>query len=227
MSVTAIIVAGGMGKRLGQPIPKAFVPLADKEIFRYSLELFDEMSLFDKIVLVVPQEALDSSQEKIAALNLKTSCEVVVGGAERWESVKNGVIASEANLVMIHDAARPFVTTKVVTDLLENIGDEAGIITANPVVDTVREFEGEYCGRTVDRSKMVAVGTPQLFDRSLLTACFEKISTMESLPTDEAMLLEEFGHKVLFAYGNRLNFKVTTPEDLEIAEALLAQRGEI
>jgi 2-C-methyl-D-erythritol 4-phosphate cytidylyltransferase len=223
MKTSIVIVAGGMGRRLGKSIPKAFVPIANKETFVYSLELFDRMNQFHSIVLVVPEMAVLETKDKIDKMSLETPVVVIAGGAERWESVFKGVnAATDADQVMIHDAARPFVTEIVVLDLLQKIGDSAGVITATPVIDTIRYFDEDRCGTTVDRSKMIAVGTPQLFNRTVLQECFAKIETMESIPTDEAMLLEKCGERVLFSYGDRLNFKVTTPEDLEIAEALLA-----
>lgn len=227
MTSSVVIVAGGMGKRLGKPIPKAFVPLAGKEMFRYSLELFDSMKLFTNIILVVPADAVAASEEKINALNLTTNVKVVPGGAERWNSVENGVIAAgDVDIVAIHDAARPFITKEVVADLLSVAETCDGVITANPVVDTVREFSSDICGTTVDRSKLIAVGTPQLFKRTLLLECFQKASEMDIIPTDEAMLLEQFGKEVKFSYGDPLNFKVTTPSDITIAEAILSMRGE-
>jgi len=214
-----------MGKRLGKPIPKAFVPIAGKEMFRYSLELFDSMNKFQSIILVVPAEAVKETEDKISALNLTTSCEVIAGGEERWNSVENGVrAAGDVDVVAIHDAARPFVTTAVVDTLLESIKTCTGVITANPVVDTVREFNDELCGATVDRSTLIAVGTPQVFKRDTLLNCFNRIECLESIPTDEAMLLEAFGERVKFVYGDPLNFKVTAPSDMILAEAILSLR---
>ena len=222
MSIAAVIVAGGMGKRLGQPIPKAFVPLNNKELFSYALDVFDASRLFDTIVVVIPAEAEESTIEKMQNYHLTTPWKVVVGGAERWNSVKNGVDACGCKRVLIHDAARPFVTRKVIDDLLENQKEAPGIITATPVIDTVRHFENESCRETVDRSTMIAVGTPQLFDTAILQECFTAGESMTTLPTDEAMLLQECGKEVKFYWGDRLNFKVTTPEDMLMAEALIA-----
>ncbi len=227
MKCTAIIVAGGMGSRLGKSIPKAFVPLAGKELFRYSLELFDKMHIFGEIVIVVPAEAVEQTSKLLATLNLETTCSAIAGGKERWNSVKNGVDQAEGNLLFIHDAARPFLTDEVVTDLYNQIGDEDGIITANPVVDTVRTFNGEYCGETVDRSTLIAVGTPQVFLKTVLVECYDKAEQMHITPTDEAMLLEVCGKKVKFSYGDPANFKVTTPADFEIAEALVSKRENL
>ncbi len=227
MKYSAVIVAGGMGKRLGKPMPKAFVPLAGKELFRYSLELFDKMNKFDSIILVVPAEAVAETEAKVISLNLTTVVRIVAGGAERWNSVENGVrAAGDVDVVAIHDAARPFLTEKLVEELLIASENCDGVITANPVVDTVREFSGEFCGTTVDRSKLIAVGTPQLFKTSVLLDCFEKATDLETIPTDEAMLLEAFGKKVEFRYGDPLNFKVTAPSDMIIAEAII-KAGEL
>lgn len=223
MNCTAIIVAGGMGSRLGRSIPKAFVPLGGKELFRYSLEIFDASNLFSEIIIVVPVEAVEESNALIRRLNCTTPTVAIGGGVERWNSVKNGVDRASTDLVLIHDAARPFVTESIIKELLRDLGNDAGIITANPVVDTVRTFDGDYCGTTVDRSTLIAVGTPQLFVASKLHECYEKAHTLSVLPTDEAMLLEAFGEKVKFSYGAPKNFKVTTPSDFEIAEALVTQ----
>ncbi len=225
MSCSVVIVAGGMGKRLGKPIPKAFVPIAGKEMFRYSLELFDSMNRFKSIVLVVPAEAVEATEDKLSALNLQTNCVVIAGGEERWNSVENGVrAAGDVDVVAIHDAARPFVTEAVVETLLKSIESCTGVITANPVVDTVREFSGDLCGATVDRSTLIAVGTPQVFQKDVLLNCFNRIECLDSIPTDEAMLLEAFGERVKFVYGDPLNFKVTAPSDMVLADAILSLR---
>ncbi len=225
MKQSAVIVAGGMGKRLGKPIPKAFVEIANKEMFRYSLELFDSMGCFESIVLVVPAEAVEETKEKVIHGSYTTNVIVVEGGEERWNSVENGVIASgNVDLVAIHDAARPFVTEAVVNGLLEEAATYAGIITANPVVDTVREFHGHICGKTIDRSKLIAVGTPQVFNRATLLECFDTARHSGIIPTDEAMLLESCGKKVHFIYGDPLNFKVTAPSDMILAEAIVKLR---
>lgn len=223
MKCSAVIVAGGMGTRLGNTIPKAFVPLAGKELFRYSLEVFVASEYFSEVIIVVPQEAVEDTNNLLMELSLSLPCHAIAGGKERWNSVQNGVAEASGDIVFIHDAARPFLTENIIKDLLDNMGDEAGIITANPVVDTVRTFNGTYCGTTVDRSTLIAVGTPQVFRVAALDECYAKADTLSALPTDEAMLLEAFGKKVKFSYGDPLNFKVTTPSDFRIAEALVAQ----
>ncbi|MCL2845286.1 MAG: 2-C-methyl-D-erythritol 4-phosphate cytidylyltransferase [Chitinivibrionia bacterium] len=225
MSVSAVIVAGGMGKRLGKEIPKAFVLVGDKEIFLYSALVFDKMRAINEIIIVVPEQAIEEVKQKTS--NFSKKIIVVGGGCERHNSVENGVKAASGKRVLIHDAARPFITLGLVSELLERCKDPkiCGVISANPVVDTVRKFDNEICGETINRDELIAVGTPQIFDKKLLLECFEKIDDLDKIPTDEAMLVQNFGHKVAWVKGSKLNFKITSPEDLVLAEAIIGMRG--
>jgi 2-C-methyl-D-erythritol 4-phosphate cytidylyltransferase len=220
-SSSAIIVAGGMGKRLGKEIPKAFVPIGDKELFMYSAEVFDEMRIFSEIIIVVPETAIRETQEKTKHFSTKTI--VVAGGKERHNSVENGVNSASGEMVLIHDAARPFITKDLVRDLIENYENSnfSGVISANPVVDTIRKFSENLCGETINRDELIAVGTPQIFDKKILLNCFSKIGELDKIPTDEAMLAQNFGYKVGWLKGSKLNFKLTTPEDIILAEAIV------
>jgi 2-C-methyl-D-erythritol 4-phosphate cytidylyltransferase len=226
MSISAVIVAGGMGKRLGKEIPKAFVPIYQKELFLYSAQVFDKMRVFNEIIIVVPDGAITQTQEKTA--DFATKVVVVQGGKERHNSVENGVKKASGGVVLIHDAARPFITKELVAALIQNYenGGLPAAICANPVVDTVRKFDGSVCGQTINRSELIAVGTPQIFDKEILLNCFAQIEKLDELPTDEAMLMQKFGHKVGWINSSRMNFKVTTPEDIILAEAV-AKNGEI
>lgn len=226
MKNAVVIVAGGMGTRLGKNMPKAYVPLGGQELFTHSLQTFDTMGIFSEAVIVVPGGYEEETLLICERLGISLPVKTVPGGAERWQSVANGANAADAELLFIHDAARPFVTTEVVENLISQRGDAEGIITANPVVDTVRKFQGDTCGETVDRSTLIAVGTPQVFLKSSLLYCYDHIKELDAIPTDEAMLLEKFDKPVKFAYGTPLNFKVTTPSDFTIAEALLKARGK-
>jgi len=225
MSVSAIIVAGGTGKRLGKEIPKAFVPIAAKEIFLYSAQVFDEMHIFSEIIIVVPQTAIEETIRKTSGFSTKTI--VVEGGKERHNSVENGLKYASGKKALIHDAARPFIDKKLVAGLLERAEDEriCGVISANKIVDTVRKYDGELCGQTVNRDELIAVGTPQIFEKEILLECFAKMADSEKIPTDEAMLVQSFGHKVVWVDGSKLNFKITTPQDLILADAIVKIRN--
>lgn len=220
-AVSAIIVAGGMGKRLGKEIPKAFVPIGEKELFMYSAEVFDEMEMFNEIIIVVPETAISETRQKTK--NFSTKVIVVAGGKERHNSVENGINSASGEIVLIHDAARPFITKELVEELIENYNnsDFSGVISANPVVDTIRKFSGNLCGKTINRDELIAVGTPQVFDKKILLDSFSKIEISDDIPTDEAMLVQNFGYEVGWVKGSKLNFKVTTPEDIILAEAVI------
>ncbi|MBN1307266.1 MAG: 2-C-methyl-D-erythritol 4-phosphate cytidylyltransferase [Chitinispirillaceae bacterium] len=213
----AVIVAAGSGTRLGVTIPKAFVPLGGKPLLAHSLETFIAYPEIDRIVLVVPAGLVDRAVDTFA----DDKVAVVAGGAERWESVRNGCLASDAPWVLVHDAARPFVTASVIDALLVMRNRFDCAFTATPVVDTIRTFTGDTAGKTVDRSKLVRVGTPQLFRSSLLPKCFDLAATLPSPPTDEVFLMQQIGIPAGIARGDPKNFKITTKEDLEIAEGML------
>lgn len=224
----AVIAAGGMGKRLGREEPKALIQLAGKPLFVYSLEVFDQHPSVSEIVLVVPEDSVDKTKDIINNLNTSKSINVVKGGVERWQSVQNGVLATDESLewIMTHDAARPFVTKEVIDSLLKKRSLYKCAITATPVEDTIRRFENDRCIATIDRSILIRVGTPQLFHRESLLEAFVHAESMAPPPTDEAMLMEKNGIETGFAWGNPMNFKITTQSDLDLAEAILLQQGK-
>jgi 2-C-methyl-D-erythritol 4-phosphate cytidylyltransferase len=153
---------------------------------------------------------------------LKNNITVTAGGDERWKSVQNGVLSSNGDWVLIHDAARPFLTHEVIDSLLDKREQFDCVITATPEVDTIRTIaDNERCGMTIDRSKLLRVGTPQLFRRNTLMSSFDQIKNMAAPPTDEAALFESLGMEIGYSWGDPLNFKITTKTDLEIAAAII------
>ncbi len=225
-SISAVIVAGGMGKRLGEPIPKAFVPLGGLPLFIHGMKVLDSHPSIDEIIIAVPETAIEETKSIIDENRISTSSKVVSGGKERWNSVENGTkaVSSTAQWILIHDAARPFVTEKVIDSLLEETNNFDALITATPVVDTIRTFKGNKCTGTVDRSTLMRVGTPQMFKRDILTKALKEATQWDTIPTDEAMLMEKCGITVGFSWGDPMNFKVTTPADMEIAHAIIINR---
>lgn len=223
----AVVVAAGAGSRLGGDIPKGFVPLGDNPLFVHSLRVLAKHPLVGPTVLVVPGAWLDRARGICAELTLAAT--VVEGGAVRWISARNGVRAcpDSCRRVLIHDAARPFVTPAVIDRLLAMGKKYPCAFTATPEVDTVRRVDGDRAGETVDRSSLVRVGTPQLFDRAMLLEAFAHAEGLERPPTDEVMLMQRHGCTVGVARGDPLNFKLTTREDFNIAEAILKQHPEM
>jgi 2-C-methyl-D-erythritol 4-phosphate cytidylyltransferase len=219
-SADVIIVAAGSGNRLGASIPKAFVPLCGKPMLSFAFDIFRSHPAIGKVIIVVPS----SMAAVVQRMFPHNDVAVTIGGKERWESVSNGLKESDAQWVLVHDAARPFVTHKIIDDVLALRSSFECGITATPEVDTIRTFIGNQATATVDRSTLIRVGTPQLFKRELLLDYIGSALTLDQAPTDEAMLFQAHGKPVGFSWGDPKNFKITTPEDLEIAEALCAKK---
>lgn len=223
--IAGIIVAAGEGKRLGSPIPKAFVPLAGIPMFLYSVAEFCAHPSIDSVVVVVSGSFMDEAVRLISTVNCSKPVTVERGGDHRWQSVHNGILSVHSEWVLIHDAARPFVDAGIVDSLLDKRESYTCVVTGTPAVDTMRTFDGDRCTATIDRTKLVRIGTPQLFSRQALLDAFARIPTSEEPPTDEAVLMEQCGIDVGLAWGNSMNFKITTRQDLEIAEAIIRFRN--
>jgi 2-C-methyl-D-erythritol 4-phosphate cytidylyltransferase len=221
--IDAVIVAAGSGTRLGPDIPKAFVSLAGKPLFLHSLERLDTHKSIYCIALVTPPDMLHEAEKYLTADRYAGKVRIVPGGKERWQSVQSGVNACASEWVLVHDAARPFISQAVIDSVLEKMAVFDAVITVTPEVDTVRHFKDDRALETVDRNTLVRVGTPQLFRTAVLKKAFLAAERMVPPPTDEAMLMETQGIPVGIAWGDPLNFKITTQSDLMLAEALCAR----
>jgi 2-C-methyl-D-erythritol 4-phosphate cytidylyltransferase len=220
--IDAVIVAAGSGTRLGADIPKAFVSLAGKPLFLHSLERLATHNSIKSIVLVAPPDMLHEAEKIVSINHFAKKVSSVPGGKERWQSVQSGVNACASEWVLVHDAARPFISQAVIDSVLEKMAGFNAVITVTSEVDTVRHFKGDRALETVDRSTLVRVGTPQLFRTAMLKKAFLAAERMVPPPTDEAILMEAMGIPVGIAWGDPLNFKITTQRDLVLAEALYA-----
>ena len=222
-TIDAVIVGAGSGTRLGHSTPKAFVELCGNPLLYYSLTTYCSHRSINRIILVVSSSMIETAEYFVNEnVEFVKKTVIAAGGDERWESVRNGCSLSDSEWVLIHDAARPFVTAEVIDSVLEKRADFDCVITATPEVDTIRAIEsGNRCGATLDRSKLMRVGTPQLFRREPLMSSFGQIQNMAAPPTDEAALFENLGLAVGYSWGDPLNFKITTKADLKIARALL------
>jgi 2-C-methyl-D-erythritol 4-phosphate cytidylyltransferase len=222
---SAIIVAAGSGTRLKASTPKAFINLGGQPLVTHSLACFDTHPAVGEIILVVHPHMIDECRHIVLKYSYVKPVTIVHGGEQRWQSARNGIDACSAgsDWVMIHDAARPFVSHPVIDALWATRQQYRCAVTATPVVDTIRRVEENRSVETIDRSKLVRVGTPQLFHRQSLIDAFRRNEQAAASITDEAMLMERSGIAVGIAPGDPLNFKITTPEDLAIAEALLAK----
>jgi 2-C-methyl-D-erythritol 4-phosphate cytidylyltransferase len=229
----AVLPAGGIGKRMGGAIPKQLMLLKGKPVYFYCLETFLNMDEISQVVLAVPadwkshfeKDILENSGWPAEILNKLT---IVVGGSERWQSVRNGVNAldSQAEYVLVHDVARPFVSKEIVQDVCRTLVEKGSCLVAKPAVDTIKIAEDGKVEKTIDRKKVWMAQTPQAASIALLKKLYDRIDKepLNFTPTDEASILEFFGEQVYIVQGNAMNDKLTTPEDFEIFSARLAAK---
>lgn len=219
-----VIVAGGKGKRMGEPISKQFLLLDDKPILYYTLKVFDNCNSIDDIILVISKEDIDYFNNNIKnTFTFKKLKAVVEGGKERQDSVYNGLKScKECDIVLIHDGARPFVEEDMIIKGIETSkrygASACGVIPKDTI--KVREVNG-FSESTLDRNTLIAVQTPQCFKYDLILKAHEYINKNNISVTDDTMALELMGNKVYLYEGKYTNIKVTTPEDLILARYLV------
>ena len=220
----AVLPAGGLGKRMGGNIPKQLMVLGGKPVYRYSLETFLSMDEIAEVVMAVPADWKDHFEKEIfsdnASEEIRTKMKIVVGGAERWQSVENGVnaLTSNAEFVLVHDVARPFISKEIIRDVCETLVTKGSCLVAKPAVDTIKIAKDGCVQQTIDRNTVWMAQTPQAASVALLKKLYGRIAAepLNFTPTDEASILEYFGESVYIVKGNNLNDKLTTPEDFEI-----------
>jgi 2-C-methyl-D-erythritol 4-phosphate cytidylyltransferase len=231
MSVSAIIVAGGKGIRMGAAVRKQYMLLAGKPIVCHTLEIFDACPCIEEIYLVVPPDDLDTCAEKwISSLTLHKTIHLVAGGIERQDSVYRGIEAisgRRCEVVVIHDAVRPFVSTHIIESCVAEARVSGACIVGMPVMDTAKLVNSGRIERTLDRNTIWMAQTPQAFDLNLIRSAHEKARSDHFTGTDDAMLVERLGRKISIIAGSRLNMKITTPEDLALAEGIFHRKMEV
>ena len=220
----AVLPAGGLGKRMGGNIPKQLMVLGGKPVYRYCLETFLSMDEIAEVVMAVPADWKDHFEKEIFGDNaselIRAKMKIVVGGAERWQSVENGVkaLTSKAEFVLVHDVARPFISKEIIRDVCETLVTKGSCLVAKPAVDTIKIAKDGCVQQTIDRNTVWMAQTPQAASIALLKKLYGRIAAepLNFTPTDEASILEYFGESVYIVKGNNLNDKLTTPEDFEI-----------
>ena len=217
MKCGVIIVAAGEGRRLGEALPKAFVSLGGKPLCQHSLSFFKSHSQIQDIILVVPPGKENFSQN---------GSKIVAGGKTRQESVANGlkVLDEKCDWVLVHDAARPFVTLENIDKLLDQAKLGHNAILAHPISDTVKLAEENRIVKTLDRKNLWGAETPQLCQVSALKEALKKAEANNWAVTDEASLLEKLGIEVYIVESDATNIKITTKKDWQLAETILKEK---
>lgn len=223
----AIVLAGGSGKRMNASVHKQYLLIKEKPVLYYSLKAFED-SAVDEIVLVVGAGEIDyCRQEIVEKYGFKKVKAIVTGGKERYHSVFEGLKAVQsADYVLIHDGARPFVDEEIICRTMSSVKEYQACVVGMPVKDTIKiADEKQYAKETPERKYVWMVQTPQAFSYDMIYDAYEKMLQNENTAiTDDAMVLESMtSHQVRLIEGSYRNIKITTPEDLIIAEAYLAQ----
>jgi len=220
----AIIVAAGQGSRMGGECPKQFRELAGIPIIIHTLRAFEQCEVIQEIIVVLPASESANFLSLAGKYGLRKLSKVVPGGITRSESVFHGlqaVRATTAEVVAIHDGVRPFVSPDEITRTVKAAHEHEAAILVAPVTDTIKEVAHDGIVRTIERSLLRRALTPQCFRYTLLRRAYEQAEVNDPELTDESLLVERLGVQVAIVEGSPRNIKITTPEDLLVAEALI------
>lgn len=224
---SVVIVSAGRGSRMKADINKQFLKLKNKEVIAHTIDKFYNNKNIGEIIVVVREDEADFFKiniiEKYGYKNIK----IAFGGSERQDSVYNGlkIVDKNCEIVLIHDGARPFVSSDIIENLIKSAKKYKSAIVGVPVKDTIKIIdENNNVCDTPKRSTLWSIQTPQVFDYSLIIKAHEKAKKYNYYGTDDSMLMEYFGHKVKVVEGSYDNIKITTPEDLKIGEEILRDK---
>jgi len=230
--ISAIIVAAGKGMRMKNSLRKQYLLLAGRPILAHTLLAFDACSLIENIILVVPKEDFDYCNENVlSSITLRNNVTLISGGAKRQDSVYNGLLAIDnksANIVVIHDGVRPFVSPEQLTACVIGAKQYGACILGIPADSTLKRVNNSgYVDKTIERDTIWLAQTPQAFQQSLLIKAYDKARQEDFSGTDDAMLVERLGGSVKVISGSKHNIKITTREDLELAKAILENEDRV
>ena len=227
--VSAVVAAAGLSKRFSPHGKKQFAELGGKPLLTYCLSTFESCELIASVVVVVPEDEISRSRELLGGFGFEKITSVVAGGEKRYLSARNGfrAVSPDSDMVLIHDAARPFVDSDTIKRVVEECARCGACICAVPVTDTLKRADerNSLVSGTVPREKLWRAQTPQVFRREILEEIYSSSDMGDLGATDESALAETRGIRVGMVMGSDLNMKITTAADLKIAE-LIASKGE-
>ena len=227
MKYSVVIPAAGQGKRMNAGRNKQFIMLEEKPIIVHTISVFQSDEYCEEIVLAVNEREHDEFRSFIQTHELTKVTQIVTGGKERQQSVYEGLKALDGDkIVLIHDGARPFFTHEVVREAAKAAEYYDGAIVAVPVKDTIKQVDELEVKQTIDRSSLWAVQTPQAFRLSVIKEIHRWAEEHQIVGTDDASLVEMNGRSVHVILGDYWNVKLTTPEDLIFARAILREKKE-
>ncbi len=226
--VSVIIAAAGMSNRMGSKINKQFISIDNKPILAHTIEKFEACSYVDEIIVVAKDEEIEyCKREIVKKYGFNKVSKVVRGGKTRQDSAYNGLLAldEKADIVLIHDGARPFVKNENIVDGIKGVLKYDACVIGVPVKDTIKVVDSDNdVDKTPNRDKIWAAQTPQCFKHTIIMEAYEKAIKDGFVGTDDSMLVERAGYEVKMVMGSYENIKITTPEDLIVAESLLKDK---
>jgi 2-C-methyl-D-erythritol 4-phosphate cytidylyltransferase len=226
--LSAIIVAAGDSRRMG--FDKLSATIAGKSVLAHSLGAFERTDSVTEIILVAREDRHRDLEKLVASEKLKKVHGIVAGGARRQDSVRAGLarISNGTRYIAVHDAARPLITPQQIERVYEVCRTQDAAASAEPVTDTLKHADVDLAvTSSVDRHQLFAMQTPQIFEMSLLRKAYDSVFDENLSVTDEVSAVERLGHKVFLVPNEDLNFKITYPQDLPLAEFVLKQRTQI
>lgn len=231
---SAILLAGGSGKRMGEGVDKLMLPVLGRPLLAYVLETFQDCDEVGEIIIVAREDRKEAYRALAAALEITKVRLVIPGGIERQDSVWCGLqaLSPKSEIVLIHDAARALVTTELVARCIVEARRHGAVIPAMRVKDTIKMAQSApgaapVVAQTLDRSLLWAAQTPQTFRLELIRRAYEPLIHARVIVTDDAAAVEKAGHTVHLLEGDATNLKITTQEDLSLAEAVLSRRKSL
>jgi 2-C-methyl-D-erythritol 4-phosphate cytidylyltransferase len=219
-----IIVAAGKSERMGQNVDKAFLSLGAKPVVVYSLMAFEKCPDIDEVILVVRSERAEAARCMVQMFGCTKVKKIVSGGPQRQISVAKGLeeVSEEVAIVAIHDGARPCVTPELISATIRSAREHGTGVAAVKITDTVKEVEkGVLIAKTVDRTKLWAVQTPQAFQRELIVKAMAHVKKSKRVVTDESSAVELVAKNIRLVTSTSANIKITSPDDLVLAAALM------
>lgn len=227
--VCVLIAAAGMGKRMRLSQNKQYLPIHGKPMIRHTIEVFDTIDAIDKMILLIRSGEEEMMRDILDAMELRHEVSIVLGGDERQDSIWEGLrcLKDFDGIILTHDGARPFVTAREISAVIDGARSSGACCLMTPMKDTVKVSEdGDWARFTPDRSKLYAIQTPQGFHKEVLIHAYKQAYEEGYYGTDDCSLVEKTGKKVRLIRGSYKNIKITTPEDLIFADAIYTDRME-
>lgn len=225
MKITAVIVAGGKGTRMGGGRNKVFLKILDREVLCYTVSAFENNDRISEIIIVTGKDDIEECARLAESQGFRKVKRITEGGASRQQSVMNGLLSADGDIVLIHDGARALVTDKEINSSIDGCISCKAAAAGVKCKDTLKSAEGGFISGTIDRETTYLIQTPQTFYLHEIKSMHEKAAKEGFEATDDCMIAEHYGMKIKITEGSYENIKLTTPEDMIIGERILRKRG--